>query len=254
MGRKTTILLYISIFLFTLNAKDTVSEWAEELSQLRGKIKLLNSQIEQDSKISEKEEDEFLKEKFSLKSEKDKVKEENKELKQEIKELKQEQLKIEEKDVSLYPFLNEKIDSLIKNVQKGIPFKKSERMGKLNKLKKKIELSEITFYEAATELWRFMQDETKLADEIAFSKTVIEEDNGNSIYADTIRFGMVLMYAQNGRNYDLYLNSGDKTKKFRVTGKKEKEKISNLFASLKRGVEGGLLYLPLPQNPRGENE
>lgn len=254
MREKIIILLCFSLFLFTLNAEENVSKWAEDLAQLRGKIKLLEDKIERENKIYEKEDDELLRAKFLFKSEKETFQNENRELAVLLKSLKEEKSEITEKTSSLYPFLNEKIDFLIKNVQEGIPFKKSERVDKLKKLKNRIELSKTTFYEAATELWRFMEDEIKLSDEIKFSKTVIEEKSGNVLYVDTIRFGMVLMYAENGENYTLYVNTGGETKKFLIDKEAEKTKVALLFSSLKRGVEGGLLSLPLPQKFGGVNE
>ncbi len=78
-------------------------------------------------------------------------------------------------------------------VGSALPFKRRERMRRLEQIEKEIAVTTPDAARALTQVWRFIEEEEALASEIALAQQAIELD-GKQFLADVLRIGMALMY------------------------------------------------------------
>lgn len=78
-------------------------------------------------------------------------------------------------------------------VQATMPFKREERLRVLEKIEKDLTLTHPDLGAALTRLWRFVEEEEAMSQEVGIAEHVIELD-GKRVLADVARIGMALMY------------------------------------------------------------
>ena len=78
-------------------------------------------------------------------------------------------------------------------VQATMPFKREERLRVLAKIEKDLTLTHPDLGAALTRLWRFVEEEEAMSQEVGIAEHVIELD-GKRVLADVARIGMALMY------------------------------------------------------------
>ena len=78
-------------------------------------------------------------------------------------------------------------------VSATLPFKREERLRRLNKIEGDLAVTHPDVGRALTNLWRFVEEEEAIAGEIGLAQQVIELDN-RRLLAEVARVGMALMY------------------------------------------------------------
>ena len=218
---------------------------AKKLSDLRGKIERLESEIQVErevrsneiqSLISQSEEIELLiqKEKIRLSA---------------LKKMISDKADKVNQDQTAISHLREpvlaSISEVRNTVEKGLPFRIDERVTELNEISQSLSASTIDPFAAVSRLWQFVEDELKLSTETGQYRQVVETDTGR-VLADVIRIGMLLMYY---RTEDLRFGtttlSNGKYIFEPVTDKGAIKGIQALFESLDKQVRQGQFNLPL---------
>ena len=83
--------------------------------------------------------------------------------------------------------------SVKRYVSATLPFKREERMRRLEKIEADLAVTHPDPARALTQLWRFVEEEEALAGEIDLSQQPIELE-GKRLLVDVVRIGMALMY------------------------------------------------------------
>ena len=78
-------------------------------------------------------------------------------------------------------------------VTQTLPFKRAERLRSLEQIETDITVTNPDSAQALTRLWRFIEEESSMAREVALAQQAIELD-GKRYLADIARVGMALMY------------------------------------------------------------
>ncbi len=85
------------------------------------------------------------------------------------------------------------LTSVKRYVSVTLPFKREERMRRLEKIEADLAVTHPDPARALTQLWRFVEEEEALAGEIDLSQQPIELE-GKRLLVDVVRIGMALMY------------------------------------------------------------
>ena len=78
-------------------------------------------------------------------------------------------------------------------VSTTLPFKREERLRRLNRIDADLSVTHPDLGRALTNLWRFVEEEASMAREIGLAQQVVEL-SGQRLLADVVRIGMALMY------------------------------------------------------------
>ena len=78
-------------------------------------------------------------------------------------------------------------------VKATMPFKREERLRQLSRIEADLAVTHPDLSRALTGLWRFVEEEEAMAQEVSLAQQVIELDGQRSL-ADVVRIGLALMY------------------------------------------------------------
>lgn len=243
MAVRWLVAAYVIFCMSPLKA-DTLTTLAEELIRLRTEVETLNAEVE-----SKKQElRSRLKTLAMQKAEIEAA------IQKETLRVKQTQVTLSKKQVDaskdsfdqekLKPIIEKGLAGIEKVVDRGVPFKKSERLGELKDIRMQIETGATTPFTAVARLWSFYEDEYRMTKENGIFRQSITVD-GQEKLADIARLGTVMMFfrlsdgtvGRVGRN-------GDRWDYIVESDKKQKERIALLFDALKKQIRTGYFELP----------
>ncbi len=223
---------------------DPLTKLAEELIRLRTEVETLNAEVE-----SRKQElKSRLKTLAMQKAETEAA------IQKETLRVKQVQVALSRKQVEvaheafdqekLRPVIERAIAGAVAVVEKGVPFKRTERLAELNELKTQVETAAITPFTAIARLWSFYEDEYRMSRENGIFRQAIVVD-GQEKLADIARLGTVMMYFRlSDGTAGRVVRNGDRWDYVTEQDKKQRERIALLFDSLKKQIRTGYFELP----------
>jgi hypothetical protein len=146
--------------------------------------------------------------------------------------------------IDLEPLLNDGIEQLARGIKEGIPFKTSERLTALAKIRKELAGKVITQERALALLWASYDDNIRLTKEIGLFKQNIHID-GKDVLANVAKIGTVMMCFSTPDNQVGYVIYGENRYEYQVVQDKDEQKeIAGLFAALNKQIRTGYFSLP----------
>ncbi|HHB94604.1 MAG TPA: DUF3450 family protein [Campylobacterales bacterium] len=163
----------------------------------------------------------------------------------ELEKVRKKIAELSSKNESIKPMLLDALNSLEKIIKNGIPFKTTERLSDINKIRTQLDKGDITEEKALSMIWASYDDTIRLTKEIGLFKQEIVVD-GETKLAKIAKLGSIMMYFAIPDDKVGYVvkNDNNQYSYKTVTQKEEVEKIVNLFDSLKKQIRTGYFSLP----------
>lgn len=163
----------------------------------------------------------------------------------------------EEKRTIYLPVLREQLVKTRAAVELSLPFRREERLAALDDLQTKLDTSSLAPEKAATQLWRFIEDELRLSREVSLTKVPLRlETDGPRHLTEVVRFGMVTFYTRctdcTGGHYGQMSKGDDGVWRHEtITDEAAREQVAALFDALEKNISEGAYDLPLPSRTKG---
>jgi hypothetical protein len=173
----------------------------------------------------------------------------------EVAELQASIAETDERSESLRAAVFEAIDRLQKAVASGLPYKKEQRLRALSEIGRDLGAGNADAAVAAARVWRFVQDERRLASTVeqADLSLVLTGDTSPSLVR-VVRVGTVAMfvYAVTGRWGRVARGSDGAFRYTDIRDGGQIAEIQRLFQSVEKQIRGGRYRLPLFDSEAGE--
>ena len=144
----------------------------------------------------------------------------------------------------LDPVFASGIDALSRYISSGLPFKRKARLKSLTELRAKRAAKEITSVQAMNRLWALTEDEVRMQRESVVHRQEITVD-GQSVLADVLRVGMVMMFFRIKNRGVGYATKNDKGWGFETTeDPKVIQQVEKAFEQFSKQVRVGTFTLP----------
>jgi len=146
----------------------------------------------------------------------------------------------------LLPMFEAMHDTVRASVERGIPFKRKERLDELESLKTDLSAQVIGVEQALSRLWQFVEDDLRLAEVSELHQQQVEID-GEVVLADVVHLGMVELFflTSDGLVGRAVERSPGGYEFERITDRNQKEAIELLFDRMRKQVRSGYVELPL---------
>ena len=225
---------------------DSIDNLSVSLVGLRGKVDDLNTRLEQVKEEHSQRMKYLYARRGELKTDIERI---NSNIKKQRKTLEKNQRAVRDSgsdSQSVKPVLLDAMSDLELYIRSSLPFKTSDRLAGLNELRSQLENDVVSPQKAANSLWAFYEDEIQLTRENGIFKQTLSLSDGDML-ANVARLGMVLMYFQVGKERFGVFKKQSSTGSWQyeeVFDRENKERISNLFSSMKKQIRFGYFELP----------
>ncbi len=153
------------------------------------------------------------------------------------------------RDALLEPVVMRSVDTVKAAVEKGLPFKKEERVDELEKIRAKRNDGLLSSADAVARLWDRVEDELRLAKENGIYRQTVTV-NGEEMLVDVARIGMVMLFykTKDGRVGKAVERDGE-WRYEPIERPEDVGRVELLFDSFKKQIRTGFFELPdaLPQ-------
>jgi hypothetical protein len=142
----------------------------------------------------------------------------------------------------------EAISKIEKPVRAGLPFKVDDRLAALSRIREDLERGKSDPSDSATMLWRFVEDEQRLASTVEQAEVAMVLDtNGPPTLVRVIRVGLVALYVHRpDGGFGRVVRGGDGSFAYSpVTDSRQSTEIGRLFSATEKQVREGRYRLPL---------
>lgn len=242
-----TRLLLISILFWVVVAPlyaDTETALVDSIMKLRADVEGLYSQLQEKKENHRAQMKSFAMQKADLESQINRQDTAFKKLHLDVENTRKQMLEASSKNKDLKPLLLAALSSLMQDVERGLPFKKSARMADLEKLRSRIEAGTITPERGLSQVWASYEDALRLTRENGVFKQEIELD-GQSHLSDVAKLGSVMMFFRTPDDRLGYVEkSGDGYNYHISESEEEQRQISTLFDAIKKQIRSGYFHLP----------
>lgn len=241
---KKTISIAFSVLLSSTMLSANSDNMAESLMKLRAEVEHLDTQIND-------EKDAYKSSMKSLSIQKSEleamVSREDLKIKQINKELSDIQAKIvaaSKNSQGLKPIVIEAIDNLSAMMKTSIPFKTSERVESVEKIKQQLNDSLITPQKALSQVYNAYNDEIRMTKENGiFKQTIVL--NSEEKLAEIARIGTAMMFFKTPNDTVGYVVKNGNSWTYQEELNKEKQtEILSIFDAFKKQIRTGYFTLP----------
>ncbi len=147
---------------------------------------------------------------------------------------------------TLGPALRESLAAVRAEVERGLPFRKADRLAELDNLLRQLDAGDITAETGIARLWAFMEDELRLCREVGMDRQIVQLSDGE-VLADVARLGMVGIYFRtDGGVTGSAVREGEGWRWQAFTSRDDQKAVESLFEKLRHGVRSGAFILPNP--------
>jgi len=224
-----------------LSAKD---EMVKSIMELRSQVEVLYGQIDENKDVYKSQMKSYALQISDTEAQINRQETSLKLARQNIEETEKKLESLGSATVDLTPIVNESIESLIKEIKAGIPFKVNERVAALLQIKNDLKNGNITQEKALALTWANYDDALRLTKEIGQFKQEITLD-GKDTMAKIAKIGSVMMFFATPDDRVGYVKKNGETYNYVVAADKvEREQIIDLFDSLQKQIRTGYFRLP----------
>lgn len=233
--------------------QDDLETLAENLVELRGEVDQLQSDLdilreEHKSRMA------YLSAQASeLGANRDREQRRIKQLESELQDLRERQEKAGAAGETLVPVVMAQIDAIEAHVSSGFPFKRQARIGELGEIESRLNSGAITPQRAVNQLWAFVEDEVRIAEENAIYSQTINLD-GADVLVDVAKLGSVMLFFRTrDERYGRAVAGANGWRWQVLEGGDQRKRIEALFDSLRKQIRQGEFELPNPIPYRLQN-
>lgn len=233
-----------SAFATPTATEQNVDTLAEELVKLRSQVEELNTELEAKKSQYKSRMAVLANQRAELDAS---LKRESLAIKQQLQSIEKNKQLIKELGTDskdLKPTLFDAIATTRQYVKSTLPFKRSERLNELEKIREQLSTDVIDAEKAANRLWAFVEDEIRLTKENGiYRQTITIKDN--EILADVAKLGMIFMYFQTPDEQYGYVKHDNGDYRYQmITDNAQKKQVATLFDSLRKQIRQGFFELP----------
>lgn len=242
VGRGAAVLVAAAT-AFAVQAQDT-DALAKRLIELRSEVEDLNQELDLLKQGHRAQMQGLAQQKAELEANRSRLETQVRQLEQQREEYLAEAAAAGVDNDNLLPVLLRALDDLRGHLGQSLPFKRDERLGELDEIRRQLETGAIPANRGANRLWAFYEDEIRLTRENGlYSQTV--ELGGERLLADVAKLGTVMMLFQTeDQRYGEVVRHNGEWRFQVVEGADEIETIRNLFDSLEKQIRQGYFRLP----------
>lgn len=239
-----TLVSGVALFAFNVNADDFSSKFSQTLVSLRDDVDRLSRSLE-DQKGEQRAELRALNaQKSDLEIQVQREEAQIKALRAAIERRQVEVDKANTNAATLSPMLLKSIGEIEATISTGLPFKQTERLAELDKLKKAVTQKSIPETRAVGRVWQFVEDEIRLTKENGLYKQPIQID-GEEVLAEVARIGMVAMYFRTDDGTVGHAVQKESGWSFEtLTDEEDVAEVSYLFEAFRKQIRAGAFDLP----------
>ena len=241
---KTVLSLAVVAILGTTSLYASSNNMAESLMKLRADVEQLDASITDDKDAYKASMKSLLRQKNDLESvvarEDLKIKQIQRELTKVRKEIKEAGKNTE----GLTPLIMNALDRLEANVKASLPFKTSERLADIEKIRSQLNAGLIAPQKALALTWNAYGDAIRMTKENGIFKQTIKIGSQDRL-AEVARIGTVAMFYKLPDDSVGFVDKDSSGWYYKeVINKEEKEQVLALFDSFKKQIRSGYFTLP----------
>jgi len=217
---------------------------AESLMKLRAEVEQLDSSIADEKDTFKGSMKSLRMQKNDLESLIAKEDLRMKQLSAEMGKVKKEVQEAGKNSVGLKPLVLEALERLEARIQTQIPFKTTDRVNDVSRIKEQLSKDEITAQKALALTWNSYSDAIRMSKENGIFKQTISL-NGQDRLADVARIGTMMMYFSTPNNEVGYVVKDGPNWSYRaVVSKEQIDQINALFDAFRKQIRTGYFTLP----------
>ncbi len=223
---------------------DELSTMAAELARLRAEVEELSDELERQKGEEKRNLSSGASRLSQVEAEVQRERLRHQQLSQAVTTLKEQVKAAGALEEELKPAIVSAIETIRAPIAEGLPFRVSERLTALDRIKKDVEGGIILPSVGLTRLWSLVEDELRLGRENGLYQQVISL-GGEEVLADVARVGMVMLYfsAPDGRMG--HAKKGPQGWTFQAYQHPEQiERLGAFFDALKKRIRVGFFDLP----------
>jgi hypothetical protein len=243
---RSFFLILIGLLVAVPVYAEKFDDLAQSLIRLRGEVEELQSQLDMEKQDHKGKMDSLSSQMSDLSVENHRQKLALEKMGQAVKKLQEaKEVKLSGEEV-LLPVVLASLENLRQIVSNGLPFKISERIAELDSLRNQLESGNLDPKRAANRIWAFIEDEVRLTRENGvYSQSITL--NGKNILADVAKLGSMFVYFQTSDNQVGMAQRKNGSWQFvELNESFDKQRINNLFDSLRKQIRQGYFELPNP--------
>jgi len=243
---RSVFLILIGLLVAAPVYAEKFDDLAQSLIRLRGEVEELQSQLDMEKQDYKGKMDSLSSQMSDLSVENHRQKLALEKMDQAVKKLQEaKEAKLSGEEV-LLPVVLASLENLRQIVSNGLPFKISERIAELDSLRNQLESGNLDPKRAANRIWAFIEDEVRLTRENGvYSQSIAL--NGKNILADVAKLGSMFVYFQTSDNQVGMAQRKNGSWQFvELNESSDKQRINNLFDSLRKQIRQGYFELPNP--------
>lgn len=229
----------------TTHAQD-VSKLASELSDLRGEVEVISSDLSEDKTDLQDQLRTYARQKSELTLELDRERIRLQKLRLAVAQKQKEVEAQNRRFKDLLPIFEGTASSLRSYIEGTLPFRKEERLSELGKLEESLKGGLVSPPKAMVRLWGMVEDELQMTrDSGMFRQTIMVA--GREQLADVVRVGMVMLFYRTADGQVGYaFRQGDVFSYRELESEDDVALVETMFDSFKKQVRVGLFELPNP--------
>lgn len=239
---KVTVAFSLMLFCSMLNANS--EDLAISLMKLRADVEKLDSAITEEKDSYKSSIKSLLRQKDELTSIISREDLKIKQINQELDKVKKEIKEASRNSDGLRPIIVDAIDLLVENIKNSLPFKTTQRVKDVTKIKEQLESGLITPQKALIFTWNAYTDSLRMTKENGiFKQTVLL--NGQERLVEIARVGTMMMFFKTPDNKTGYVTKDASGYLYKsVDTKHESEQILSLFDAFKKQIRTGYFTIP----------
>jgi len=241
---RTGLAALLVVLASAAGAQEDLDALAEELVELRGRVESLNSELNRMQEQHRSEMNSLAAQKGDLEATRRREELRIRQLEQDLEDNRERARQAGVAGEALEPVAAEIIDDLRARIASGFPFKRAERLDALDEIAAQLESGALEPPRVVNRLWRFYEDELRLTRDNGLYSQVIPL-GGDRVLADIAKLGAVAMYfvTRDGRS-GFVTDTGDGWSFTVAESSRDRDRIANLFDSLKKQIRTGYFVLP----------
>lgn len=232
------------------HAQDNIDRLSERLIELRGTVEDLNEQLDVLKDEHKTEMQSLAAQKAELETNQNRLQTQVKQLEERLAENRKKANEAGAGSEQLEPVLYQAISGLRQHIERGLPFKRQERLSELSEIETKLGNGSIGANRGANRLWAFFEDEIRLTKENGLYSQTVPLGN-EDVLADVAKLGMMMLFFKtqderigravetgSGWNFEIMEGGSDS--------------VVRLFDSLQKQIRQGYFVLPNALPNRGQ--
>ena len=226
-----------------------VDKLVGQIIELRADVEELDSRLQTLKKEHENRMSSLARRQGTLEANRENERLRVEKLRKRLADLRQQTQEVGVANEELEPVLKDALAGARDYVSSALPFKRGERLAKLDELESQLDSGALKPPRVANRLWSFHADEVRLTGESGIYRQPVSV-GGEERLVDVARVGMMLLYFRTDDNQYGYAEPrGDRWSFRYVDDREAASRIDGLFDSLKKQIRTGFFRLPNPMSP-----